>query len=259
MTAASIERRVQIRQWLTILLFIMLLGGSVMATDASLVDLLQNTDQMFMFLEKFLHPDWSYAPFILKPLLETVQMAFVGTLTGAVLAFPAAFLATTFVTGSKWLTMMVRGLLNMIRTIPELLLAVLFVAIAGIGSFSGVLALTVFTFGMVSKLFYEAIETIDKGPIEAMTAAGASKIQIITFAVMPQIMSHVTSYVMYAFEINVRASAILGYIGAGGIGLFLQRALSQLRYDRVSMIIITIFAVVICMDIINEQIRKRWL
>jgi phosphonate transport system permease protein len=112
---------------------------------------------------------------------------------------------------------------------------------------------------MITKLFYESIETIDEGPIEAITASGGSKFDIIRYAVVPQVMSHFLSYLLYAFEINVRASTILGYIGAGGIGVFLQRSLSQFRYDQTSIIVLVIFAVVLVIDTISNRLRERLL
>src|SRR5699024_12663133 len=119
----------------------------------------------------------------------------------------------------------------------------------------GVMALAVFTFGVVVKLFYEAIETIDPGPIEALTAEGANKLQIIHQAVLPQIMTYFISYVLYAFEINVRASTVLGYIGAGGIGLNLQQTLQVFNYGQTGTIIIVIRVVVVLLDYVSSKSR----
>ena len=160
---------------------------------------------------------------------------------------------------NHWISGCFRFVLNIIRTVPDLMLAALFVAIVGIGPVAGVISISVFSFGMITKLFYESIETIDEGPIEAITASGGSKFDIIRYAVVPQVMSHFLSYLLYAFEINVRASTILGYIGAGGIGVFLQRSLSQFRYDQTSIIVLVIFAVVLVIDTISNRLRERLL
>ena len=112
---------------------------------------------------------------------------------------------------------------------------------------------------MVSKLFYEAIETIDPGPLEALRAAGGNRIEIIRFAVFPQIANYFVSYVLYAFEINVRASTVLGYMGAGGIGVYLQQALSMFRYDRVGVIVLVIFVVVLAIDYVSGKTREALL
>ena len=145
----------------------------------------------------------------------------------------------------------------MIRTIPNLLLAALLVAVIGIGEFTGVMTIAVFTFGMVSQLIYEAIETIDYGPIEAAESIGANKVQTAVWSVFPQILNQIASYTFYALEINVRASTVLGYVGAGGIGVILNSSLALLRYDRVSVIILMILVVVIIVDGLSEAIRRR--
>ena len=146
--------------------------------------------------------------------------------------------------------------MNIIRTVPDLLLGAIFAAVVGIGPLAGVLALTVFTFGVVVKLFYEAIETIDPGPIEAMVAVGANKLQIICEAVLPQVITYFISYVLYAFEINVRASTVLGYVGAGGIGVLLQISLGRFNYAQTGLIILVIFLVVFIIDYISSKFRE---
>ena len=186
-------------------------------------------------------------------------MAIIGTTFGAIVAFPFSLFAASNVIQNRVVNGIFRFILNIIRTIPDLMLAALFVAIVGIGPVAGVISIAVFSFGMITKLFYESIETIDNGPIEAIVSSGGSKIDIIRYAITPQIMSQFMSYLLYAFEINVRASTILGYIGAGGIGVFLQRSLSQFRYDQTSIIVLVIFAVVLVIDLISNKLRERLL
>lgn len=142
------------------------------------------------------------------------------------------------------------------RTIPDLMLAALFVAIVGIGPFAGVLTLAVFSFGMISKLFYEAVETIDPGPLQA---AGANKIQMIVFAVLPQIFNNFISYFLYTLEINVRSSTVLGYLGAGGIGVYLQRSLDSFNYSQTAIIILAILAVVLIIDGLSNYLQEKLL
>ena len=138
-----------------------------------------------------------------------------------------------------------------------MLLAALFVAVFGIGEATGVLTIAVFTFGMVSQLVFQAIETIDFGPIEANEAVGANKMQIAIWSVAPQVINQIISYTFYAFEVNVRASTVLGYVGAGGIGVILNSSLALMRYDRVAIIILTIFVVVAIVDGLSEAVRRR--
>ena len=202
------------------------------------------------------HPDWGYAATAVPLLIETIKMAILGTVMGSAIAFVYSLLIARNIVKNKAVTGILRIIMNIVRTIPDLLLGAIFVAVVGIGPVAGVLALTVFTFGVVVKLFYEAIETIDPGPIEALTAVGANKLQIIHFAVMPQILTYFISYVLYAFEINVRASTVLGYIGAGGIGLYLQQTLQVFDYAKTGMIILVIIVVVVIIDYISTKSRE---
>lgn len=241
--------------------WIILIAGfflSVNTTNAHISVLLnpQNFSQFADIFVQMCHPDWSYAATAVPLLIETIKMAVLGTVIGSAVAFVYSLLIARNIVKNKAVTGVLRFIMNIIRTIPDLLLGAIFVAVVGIGPVAGVLALSVFTFGVVVKLFYEAIETIDSGPIEALTAVGASKLQIIHFAVMPQIITYFISYVLYAFEINVRASTVLGYIGAGGIGLYLQQTLQVFSYDKTGMIIIVIIVVVVLIDYISSKSRE---
>lgn len=245
------------KQLFLVALVLLCIFSSAKTTGAQMSDVLNNLDQMTLFLQRFLSPDWSYIPKIVEPMIKTIKMSVVGTTLGVLFAVPFAFLATTVVTRNGFITTVIRFFMSIIRTIPNLLLAALFVAMFGIGEFTGVLTIAVFTFGMVSQLVYEAIETIDYGPIEAAESVGATKVQIAFWSIAPQITHQIASYALYAFEVNIRASTILGYVGAGGIGVILNSSLALMRYDRVSIIILAILVVVIVIDGISEIIRKR--
>lgn len=245
---------------LLILLFLVLcFVTSARLTSADFAMVFTNSSQMMAFLSRFIHPDFSYLPKLVEPMLKTLQMSLVGTVIGVVLAVPISFLATTVVTENRWLSTIFRFLLGLIRTIPNLLLAALFVAIFGIGEATGVLTIAVFTFGMVSQLMFQAIETIDFGPIEAAAAVGATKLQIAVWSIAPQVLSQFASYAFYAFEVNVRASTVLGYVGAGGIGVILNSSLALLNYERVSIIILTILITVALVDKLSERVRRSLL
>ena len=248
-------------KWSTLIWLIILILGlfiSVNVTNAHITVLLapDNFSQFMDVLVQMCKPDWSYAKVIFPYLIETIKMAILGTVIGSAFAFVYSLLIARNIIKNKFVTSILRFIMNIIRTIPDLLLGALFVAIVGIGPVAGILALSVFTFGVVVKLFYEAIETIDDGPIEALTASGASKLQIIHFAVLPQVMTYFISYVLYAFEINVRASTILGYIGAGGIGLYLQQTLQLFQYNRTGTILIVIIVVVVIIDYVSSTSRE---
>ena len=230
---------------------------SAMVSGVNFEQLFTNGYQMNSIIEMLLHPDWQYLEYVISPLMETIQMAILGTTFGALLALPISFIASKNIIKNSVIRGICRFILNIVRTIPDLLLGSLFVAVVGIGPMAGVAALTVFSFGMISKLFYETIETIDEGPIEAVRAVGGSTFDVIVYAVFPQIASQLLSYTLYTFEINVRASSVLGYMGAGGIGVLLQRSLSMFRYDQTSVIIIAIFIIVFIIDFINNKVRER--
>jgi phosphonate transport system permease protein len=233
------------------------LMGSTTVTKADFLEVFTNSRQMADFLSRFLHPDFGYLPKIIPAMIKTLKMSIVGTTIGVAFAIPFAFLATSVVTKNQIVTTIVRFFLDIIRTIPNLLLAALLVAIVGIGEATGVLTIALFTFGMVSQLIYEAIETIDYGPIESAESVGANKIQIAVWAIAPQILSQIASYTFYALEVNVRASTVLGYVGAGGIGVMLNSSLALFKYERVSIIILFILLVVAIVDGISEMIRRR--
>jgi phosphonate transport system permease protein len=240
-------------------LIIVLLAASAYKTDVSLLQLFHGLPEIGKLLRDMFPPDWGYLDVIFKPMMETVQMAVIGTSVGALLAIPTALFAARNVSGTPLLYYPARIILNLIRTIPDLLFAGIFVAIFGLGAVAGTLALTFFSFGLIAKLLYESIEAIDPGPLEAMTSVGANKIQWIHFGVVPQITAQFMAYFLYTFEVNIRAAAVLGLVGAGGIGLFLDRSLNQLRYDRASTIIISIFIIVLVIDFASTKIREKLL
>lgn len=231
--------------------------ASAVATDANPADVAAGASQAGIFLSKFLQPDFSYLPKLVDPMIKTIQMSVLGTVVGVVVAVPLAFLATTTVTHNRAVTWVFRIILDIIRTIPTLLLAALAVAILGIGEFTGVVTIAIFTLGIVSQLVFEAVESVDEAPIEAAIAVGANRMQVAVWAIFPQVMSQIASYTFYAFEINVRASTVLGYVGAGGIGTILNAQLGLFRYDRVSVVILMILVVVIVVDFVSEMVRRR--
>ncbi|WP_238996630.1 phosphonate ABC transporter, permease protein PhnE [Paenibacillus pinistramenti] len=223
------------------------------------IKLMNGIPEMGKLIGEMFPPDWSYFPTIWEPMIQTVQIAIMGTTLGAILAIPVALLCANNIVTAKAVTIPVRIILNLVRTIPDLLFASIFVAVFGIGPFAGMLALMFFSFGLIAKLTFEAIEAIDPGPIEAMTAVGANKIKIIAFGVVPQILPYFVSYLLYTFEVNVRAASVLGLVGAGGIGLLLDRSLGLFRYDRACIIILLTLAIVLVIDYASNVVRRKLL
>ncbi|WP_213793069.1 phosphonate ABC transporter, permease protein PhnE [Fructobacillus papyrifericola] len=254
----SIPKRPFVKEWHLVgfTIFLLLVFAVILSAQAAGVGQDFSADQFFDLWVKMANPDWSYLPDILTPLVQTIQMAIVGTLIGCVAAIPFALLSASNIVKNGFVRGIIRFIMNLIRSIPEMLLAALFVAVVGIGALSGVCALSVFSFGMMFKLLYEAIETVDQGPIEAMRAAGGKQSQVVVFAVIPQVLNQYLSFFLYTLEINVRSSAVLGYLGAGGIGLYLNTTLEMFRYDRTSIVILAILVVVVFVDALSNKLRE---
>lgn len=248
---------VKIKHYFTVAIVLLLLWGSAVQTEATFGELIQGLPNMLDLLKEMFPPKWSYLDNIWAAMLETIRMALLGTTLGAILAIPIALLSAANIAKRKWIYYPVRFLLNLVRTVPDLLLAALFVAIFGLGALPGIFALAIFSLGLIAKLSYEALETIDPGPLEAMTSAGAHPIQIINYGVVPQIRPHFISFVLYTFEINVRAAAVLGLVGAGGIGHYYEVTLGFLEYDKTCIIIIVTLAVVLLIDYISSKLREK--
>ena len=239
-----------------------LLWWSAKDTGFNFPALINGLPQMQTFFGRLLpsaqHP-WplDYVPKITERLLETVKIAFAGTIFGAILAVPSVLFAAKNLAAHRVTYAFGRGTLNLIRTVPDLVLASLLASAFGIGPLPGMLALTIFTYGIVAKLLADTIETLDPGPMEAITAAGGNRLQRAAFAVLPQVAPDFAAYTLYAFEVNIRAAAILGFVGAGGIGMILNRDVKFLKYSHVGLIIFAIFLVVLAIDTVSATVRRR--
>lgn len=195
----------------------------------------------------------------LRLLLDTVLMAWLGTALGVVCAFVASFFASANLIQSTALRLTVRRTLELLRTIPELVYALVFVAAFGLGPIAGVLSLMLHTTGALGKLYSEIIENIDLKPVDGLTSTGAGFMQTCRYAVVPQIMSGVLSYALLRFEINVRAAAVLGYVGAGGIGDEFYSAIRRSYYSDVSAILVIIIIAVMLIDYASSILRRLFL
>ncbi len=232
---------------------------SAIYIEANPLTFFQNSDNMIDLIVSMFPPAWSYIATTTPAMLETIRMALLGTTIGMIFSIPIMFLCARNIFRLRWLVELSRIGLNVLRTIPDLLLAAIFAAILGFSPLAGIVALSIFSIGIIAKLSFEAIENIDNGPLESMTAVGANKLQWIAFGVVPQILPHFVSYVLYTFEINIRAAAILGLVGAGGIGIYYDRALGFFAYDQVLALILYTLVVVIIIDLISLKIREKLL
>jgi phosphonate transport system permease protein len=211
---------------------------------------------MWDFLKRMLPPDLTVLQSALRGAAETIEIAFVGTTLAAILALPLGFLCARN-TSPPSLFYPARSLLNFFRSIDTMVYALLFVASVGLGPFPGVLAVTIYTTTVLSKLYSEAIEGIDPGPVEAVTATGASKVQILRYGVTPQVLPLFISYVLYRFEANIRAAAVLGFVGAGGIGFYIQTYLRMMNYPAASTVLLVLVALVMIVDFTSSKLRER--
>lgn len=199
--------------------------------------------------------DWAYRGDLALKLIETLQMAILGTLIASILAIPFGFLAAQNIVGRA--TGVGKFLISAIRTFPEIVLAIIFIRGVGPGPLAGVFAMGIHSIGMIGKLYSEAIEAVDKGPLEAIRSTGGNRIQQIWFGVIPQVLPEFASYALYRFEINSRAATVLGVVGAGGIGAPLIFAIQKAAWGRVGVILAGIILVVSVIDIGSGWLRRR--
>jgi phosphonate ABC transporter permease subunit PhnE len=197
---------------------------------------------------------------VVQQMLVTIFQALLATTLGAIFAIPFSFLGAKNLTGrsrlSAWLYYLTRALFNILRSIEALLYVVIFIFWVGIGPFAGMLALAVTSFALIGKLFAEAIENIDPGPIEAVTATGANPFQTIIYAIIPQITPPFISYLIYQWDINIRMATIIGFAGGGGIGLTLTTYFGSLQYHKAGTVVAFIVIVVALMDFASARIRQ---
>jgi phosphonate transport system permease protein len=214
-------------------------------------------EKQYWFRKDFLREQFAYVNQIRTPLVETFQMAIVGTAIGAMLAVPLALYSAANLAQRRSVYLAVRTVMSIIRTIPDLVLAALLAGAFGIGALPGVLALGIFAMAIIAKLLSESIEAIDPGPLEAVQATGGTWLQQIVYGVWPQVAPQYFGYVLYLLEVNVRASTILGYVGAGGIGQVLYTNLNLGQFRQVGVVIVVMLVVVIIMDWISNLLRER--
>lgn len=205
-----------------------------------------------------LPPDFANIGSWLAPLVDTLAMSIAGTAVAVLFSFPLAFLAARNTAPHPVVFQLARTLLNALRSVPELIMGILFVAAVGFGALPGVLALGLHSVGMVGKFFAEAIEHVDEAPIEAARAAGAKPLQVLLHAVLPQVLPQFADVSIYRWEYNFRASTVMGMVGAGGIGFELMGALRIMQYQEVSAILLVILATVTVVDGFSGHLRKKF-
>ena len=252
---STMRRRSRVPLILLLLLVAIYLSLRMTGFDLKLI--INRFDKLLDLFVKLFHPKWEFFNKVIGPLVDTVKMSILGTVIGCLLALPVAVLASTNICKSAAIVSVLRFILALIRTLPTLVIALVCALVFGLGTFAGTLAIAIFTFGIVAKMLYESIETIDMGPFEAMEALGANKFQAFWSACVPQILPVYLSHSLYCFEMNVRASAILGYVGAGGLGITINERIGWRDYNGLGMVLLSLFVVVVAIEFFSEYLRKK--
>ncbi|WP_276353096.1 phosphonate ABC transporter, permease protein PhnE [Cohnella caldifontis] len=249
------EKRTRIPLILLVLLVATVL--SVNLTDFNLRMLVTRIDQFFVIIGQMIPPKWSYFSPVWSALLATLQMSLLGSMIGAALALPFAVLSSSNIIRNRVVTAIFKTVLSLIRTLPTLVSAIIAKFIFGLGPTAGVAAILLFTLSYVGKLLYEQIENVDMGAFEAMESAGMTRVQAFRYAIFPQVLPGFLSTSLFCFEGNVRYAAILGYVGAGGIGLIINENIGWRDYPRVGMIILALVVTVYLIETVSEHFRKK--
>ena len=219
--------------------------------------MLEGIPSIGILFKEMIPPNFNEVSKWMGPLLDTFVMSIAGTAFALILSFPLGLLAAKNTAPHRIVYLVSRVILNFLRAIPELIMGIIFVAAVGFGALPGVLALGLHSAGMMGKFFAEQIEHLDPHPIEAAQATGASSLQIIRYAILPQLYSQGADLCIYRWEYNFRASTVMGMVGAGGIGAELVGSLRLMRYDEVSAILIIILVMVTAIDLSGSSLRNR--
>lgn len=240
-----------------LIIMVIVIAWALKMTDFSFATVFSRINELFVILGKIFQPKWSFFGKVVSPLIDTIKMSIMGTFVGCALALPFAVLASSNIIHNRVVVSVIRFILALIRTVPTLIIALVCALIFSLGTFAGTIAIAIFTFGVVAKMLYESIETIDMGPFEAMEALGANKFQAFWSACIPQILPVYLSHSLYCFEMNVRASAILGYVGAGGLGITINERIGWRDYNGLGMVLLALFVVVVAIEFFSEYLRKK--
>ena len=241
-----------------ILSFVSILTFIVIDLDISFIQLFSDSSKYFGdIFSRMMPPDFSNFKNLIYAMLETIEIAFLGTFIAITLSIPVGLLSARNLAPNYFVFLIARTITIFFRAIPEFIIAMILVIAIGFGAIPGVLALGIHTMGFLAKFYAEDIEHINKGPVEALKSSGASKRQIISFAVIPQIIPSFIANNLYILDRNIRMATMLGIVGAGGIGYELQSSFRMFEYQKVSAIIVIIFTTIFIIDHLSSLIRSR--
>jgi len=226
--------------------------------DANPVEFVEGMPNLAIVLKELTEVESELFGIALWSMIETIQMAFIGTVVGISIALPLSMLAARNLY-SKWVYVPIRAILAAARTFPSILWAILFVIMVGLGPFAGILAIIMYTVGFIAKLQYESIEAIDSDPVEAVSSIGISKSQLIRHVVLPESAPHLLSQMLYMFDYNVRQTSILGLVGAGGIGFYIINYIKFFEYGKAAIFMLVVLITVLIIDWISVKIRDKYI
>lgn len=235
-----------------------IIAWSYFGAQVDFSSLFANASNMLMYLQGFLQPDFLEWRDYLSEMIVTIHIAIWGTMLAIIFAVPFGILCSSNLT-PIWLHQPVRRVMDVCRSVNEMIFAMLFIAAVGLGPFAGVLALWLHTMGILAKLFSEAVESIDPQPVEGIRSTGANPIEVIAYGVIPQVLPLWISFSLYRFESNVRSASVVGMVGAGGIGMLLWDAIRGFQYGSTAAIMIIIVISVVALDMISSIIRKLFI
>jgi phosphonate transport system permease protein len=234
-----------------------IIGQALVVARVKPQDLVSGAGGMADILRRSVPPDVTHLPQAFGGVLETLDIAIIGTAVALIMSVPLAVFAAENVTPSRSAYLGARGVIAVTRAVPDLVWALIFVTAVGLGPFPGVLALSVHSVGMLGRLFAESIEDMDMGPVEALTITGANPFQIVSHAILPGLLPSLVGISLYRLDENVRSSLVLGFVGAGGIGFLILTSMNLFQYRQVATLLILTYLLVMIVERLSALVRSR--
>ncbi|MBL4831464.1 MAG: phosphonate ABC transporter, permease protein PhnE [Aliivibrio sp.] len=248
----------KLKQFISLIVIAWVLAWAWQGAEMNPVQLVTDFDNMVVLANDFFPPDFSHWELYVSETLITIQIAIWGTVLALIFSIPLGLLCADNIVPA-WVYQPTRRLMDSTRAINEMVFAMLFVVAVGLGPFAGVMALFIHTTGVLAKLFSEAVEAIDLGPVEGVRATGANKLEEIIYGVIPQVLPLWISFTLYRFESNVRSATVVGMVGAGGVGVLLWEAIRGFQFQQTAAIMLVIIVTVSLIDISSQHIRKAYI
>lgn len=252
------QQKTPLRVWLGWALAALVMAWAWQGAEIRPLELVRHSDNMATFAKDFFPPDFKEWRLYVREMVVTLHIALWGTILAIVAAVPMGLLSSSNI-APVWIYQPVRRVMDALRSINEMVFAMLFIVAVGLGPFAGVLALFVHTTGTLAKLFSEAVEAIDPRPVEGIRATGAHKLAEIAYGVIPQVMPLWLSFSLYRFESNVRSASVVGMVGAGGIGAILFEVIRSFQYGQTCAVLLILVLTVSAIDVASAWLRKRYI